>query len=178
MSEKVNRGDLIKAWWEKHIQDRESGRARGLAARLRRAEGVEPLAEPEVHELAAKLGLNRHGAKRLVDLVQVLAELREHSAQSLAARLGGRDEEARAMSPLRFQRLLRSREDEFATQVRRALALVDRTCNVAALGRDLLTWDHPEWGDAVRIRWSFDYFGASSARPENNTEAQDLEISP
>jgi hypothetical protein len=56
--------------------------------------------------------------------------------------------------------------------------MVDRNCNVAALGLDLLRWDHPELGDKVRVRWSFEYFGASSARLESNTETQDLEISP
>lgn len=177
MSENIDRGAIILRWWSEHIADRASGRARALAARLRRAEGVEVLAEPEVHMLAAVLHLQQRDAARLVLLAQALAEVRENSAQSLAQRLGGREKDDRAMSPLRFQRLLRSREDEFATQVRRALAMVERKCNVAVLGRDLLNWDHPEWGDNVRVRWSFDYFGASSARSENNTETQDLEIS-
>jgi CRISPR system Cascade subunit CasB len=178
MSGKTDRGVVIANWWSEHIADRASGRARALAARLRRAEGVEVLAEPEVHMLAAVLHLQQRDAARLVRLAQTLAGVRENSAQSLAQWLGGREKDDRAMSALRFQRLLRSREDEFATQVRRALAMVDRKCNVAALGLDLLRWDHPELGDEVRVRWSFGYFSASSARLESNTETQDLEISP
>lgn len=177
MSEKIDRGSLIAKWWGEHIADRDSGRARALAARLRRTNGVEVLAEPEVHVLAAMVGLKQQGALRLMRLAQVLAEVRTDDRATLAQRLGGRDADARAMSSLRFQRLLRSREDDFATQVRRALAMTDRKCNVAQLGRDLLNWDHPEWGDKARVRWSFEYFGASVAMPEENAETQDLEIS-
>lgn len=166
------RDDPIYEWWRDNIGDRNSGPARGLAARLRRAEGVEVLAEPEVHKLASSLRLGRPQADRLIRLAQVLAEVREHGPERLARRLGGSEP---AMSRLRFQRLLRSREDDFTTQVRRALALIDRSCNVGALGRDLLAWDDPDEGDRVRIRWSFDYFALpypnSSPTAQPNVEA-------
>lgn len=177
MNDKDGPGTVIAKWWRAHIADRESGRARALAARLRRAEGVAVLAEPEVHGLAAALRLRGQDAARLVALAQALAGVRENSAQTLAQRLGGRDKDDRVMSPLRFQRLLRSRDEEFSIQLRRALLMAGRECDVGALGRDVLAWDHSEWGDKVRTRWAFNYFGASDARTEQETEAQDLEIS-
>jgi len=168
MSEERGRGAIILSWWQTALADRGQGRARALAARLRRAGGVEALAEPEVHDLARRLGLGRgaRDAARLVRLVQVLAWVREHTGARLAARLGGHDP---ALSHLRFQRLMRAGPDEIAPALRRALPMVERSCNVAALGADLLDWDHPEWGEVARTRWCFEYFGA----PAPQTPAPD-----
>lgn len=160
-------GDIIFAWWKANIADRNSGRARALAARLRRSHGVEALAELDVHQLAGRLGLKANGAGRLVRLVQALAEVRENDGRRLAQRLGGQEP---ALSPLRFQRLLRARGDELTTALRRAVPMADRRCNVAALGPDLLNWDHTERGDRIRTDWCFDYFGASPRELDATTE--------
>lgn len=169
MSERDTRGAAILGWWQVNIGDRENGGARALAARLRRAGRIEALAEPEVHELARRLGLGPWpgDADRLVRLVQVLAEVRTHvggRAGRLAARFGGPEP---ALSSLRFQRLMRAEGEDLTAALRRALPMADRTCNLADLGTDLLGWDHPEWGDEIRARWCFEYFGAQA--PETHT---------
>ncbi|MDO5632326.1 MAG: type I-E CRISPR-associated protein Cse2/CasB [Paracoccus sp. (in: a-proteobacteria)] len=144
-------GQIIRNWWAAHLADRQSGAARGLAARLRRAQGTEVLAEPAVQDLARHL--DTRDALRLIALVQVLAELRFDAGLTLARRLGGPEP---ALSTARFQRLMRSDRDTLATALIRAIrSLSDPGCNIAALGRDLWFWN-----DKTRARWSFDYFAA------------------
>lgn len=152
-----NRGERVAAWWRTQLADRDSGAARGLAARLRRADALAALAEPAVQDLARQLGLGLAQAGVLERLARVLAELRENDAHSLARRLGGPEP---VMSHLRFQRLMRAEGEEFTTALRRAIVMAERRCNVARLAADLLVWDHPEWGEAARRRWIFDYFAA------------------
>lgn len=139
---------IILGWWSHALADRQSGRARALAARLRRASPVEALAEAEVHDLARRLNL-RDG-DRLARLVTLLAEVRTHVPQTLMRRLGGPEP---ALSPLRFQRLMRATDAELPDALRRAIGLAERSCNVAALGEDLLFWS-----EKTRGRWSFQYF--------------------
>ncbi|MBB5224292.1 CRISPR system Cascade subunit CasB [Amaricoccus macauensis] len=143
---------IILGWWSHALADRQSGRARALAARLRRASPVEALAEREVHDLAGALNL-RDGL-RLTRIVTLLAEVRTHSPQTLMQRLGGPDP---ALSPLRFQRLMRASVEELPDALRRAIGLAERSCNVAALGEDLLYWS-----EKTRLRWSFQYFGGAA----------------
>lgn len=163
-----DRGAIIRAWWQANIANRDSGRARALSARLNRAGPVEALAEAEVHDLAKALHLRdpeRPG--RLIRLVRVIAAVRENAPQRLAQRLGGAEP---VLSTLRFQRLVRATDDELTTGLRRVLPMVDRACNVAALGVDLLDWDHPERGDAIRAHWCFDYFGARAPSATGESE--------
>lgn len=164
MSEVETKSDIVTDWWRTHLANRDSGPARALSARLRRADPISALAEPEVHELAKRLDTRPEQAAVLVRLVQVLAHVREDDRQSLARRLGAG--ESRAMSTLRFQRLLRMRGEDLTEALRRALPMSDQRCNVRQLGWDLRLWDHPEEGDGVRMRWTFDYFGAS--KPETD----------
>lgn len=167
MSDGQGRGGRILGWWQVNIGNRDSGRARALAARLRRSGTIEALAEPEVHDLSRALSLR--DPERLVRLVQVLAQVRDHDPRRLAQRLGGPEP---AMSTLRFQRLLRASGEDLTMALVRALTMADRRCNVAALGEDLLDWDHPARGDRTRANWCFDYFGAPppGAEPRNSEE--------
>lgn len=150
-----SRGAIILGWWSTHLGNRETGRARALAARLRRADPVSALAEGEVHDLSRALGL-RDGAA-LARLACLLAEVREHSGQTLAQRLGGSEP---ILSTLRFQKLIRAEEPELTALMRRAIGMADGICNVASLGPDLL-----DWSEAVRMRWCFHYYGAQ--HPQN-----------
>lgn len=154
-SRNTGRGEIAADWWRGALADRDSGAARGLSARLRRADALGILAEPAVQLLARRLGLGALDAGRLVGLVQVLADLRTSDPAPLARRLGGE-----VLSPLRFQRLMRAEGEEFTLLLRRAIVMADRRCNVARLAGDLLAWDHPEAGDRIRAQWCFDYFGA------------------
>lgn len=157
MSEGHRKGPVAARWWRERLANRESGAARGLMARLRRADALGVLAEPAVQALARDLGLGPKHAGVLIRLAQVLAELREDASETLARRLGGAEP---VMSHLRFQRLLRAEGDEATTALRRAVLMADRRCNVDRLAADLLVWEHPEWGEAARRRWIFDYFAA------------------
>lgn len=145
-------GATILGWWARELGDRQSAAARGLAARLRRAGPVDALAERAVHDLARELSL-KDGA-RLAFLVRLLAEVREHEGRPLARALGGAEPK---MSELRFQRLMRADGDDLPEALRRAITLADRRCNVARLGGDLL-----HWGEDVRRRWCFDYYGVDA----------------
>ena len=158
--------ESIHNWWQSYIGNRDfSPASRALAARLRRATGVEALAERAVYELAQSLGLGKQDAdvNRLIRITTVLAEVRAHDQRNLAARLGEDD----ALSKLRFERLIRSTPDEIAAAVRRALPMVERRCNVGMLGADLFFWS-----DRVRANWCFEYFGAA---PPHNIPTEETE---
>lgn len=151
------RESLILSWWSRNLADRESGAARGLAARLRRATPLEALAEREVHDLSRALHL-RDGEK-LARLATLLAEVRTHTPQNLARRLGGSEP---AMSPLRFQDLIRAEEEDLTDAMRRAVRMADRACNVAALGASILDWSD----EKTRQKWWFHYYGAAAPGEE------------
>ncbi len=154
-------GAIALGWWSTNIGARESSSARALSARLRRAAPVTVLCEPAVQQLAKNLNYGPAQADRLVRLVSLLVEVREHVGTPLASRLGGIDP---ILSNLRFQRLMRADGDELTAQLRRAIGMADRRCNVAALANDVI-----HWGDKTRARWCFQYFGAD-APAENSKE--------
>ena len=147
----TDRRTVLRAWWHETIGARESSAARALAARLNRGDGVEILAERAVFDLARSLRLTTAPAV-LVPLVQVLAAVRRDEGGALPRRLGG---DPPVLSALRFQRLLRAEGADLAVQIRRALPIVDRACDVGRLGADLL-----DWTDTTRARWAFAYFDA------------------
>lgn len=149
----TNVGKEILSWWGSAL-NRETPRGRALSARLRRGTVIEILCEPEVHELSQKLN-SKNGAQ-LACLVSVLAEVRDHTKASLAYTFGGSDP---IMSNLRFQRLMRSRDDELAVALKRAIRMSGHRCNVASLGEDLLFWN-----EKTRMRWCFHYFGAEAPK--------------
>ena len=154
MSEEKRDGQIALSWWSRNIGNRDSGHARALSARLRRAGAIEALSERAVQELARDLGLGPGRAADLVRLVCLLAEVRTHDGATLARRLGGAEP---ALSGLRFQRLLRAEGDELVALMRRAIVIADRRCNVAALAEDLL-----RWSEGARERWCFHYYGADA----------------
>ncbi len=160
MSEKSKApGAVALGWWTVNIGQRDVPAARALVARLRRAAPMVVLSEPRVQELARDLDLRPHNAKEIVRLAVLLAEVRETSSEPLASRLGGDDP---MLSQLRFQRLMRAEGDDLTAQLRRAISMADRRCNVAALAADLLHWG------AARPRWCFQYYGADA--PQKNSE--------
>lgn len=170
-------GETVREWWVEHLRPEhhpkvreDTAAARALRARLRRpAAPVAVLAERAVNDLAQRLPFLRRADRvhDLIQVVQVLAAVKREGdgvrRERLAIRLGGAQEGADRprMSDLRFQRLIRSERGELGTALRRALPLADETCDVAALARDMLSWSDPERGEAVRMRWCFDYFGAT-----------------
>ena len=166
---------VVLGWWRTHLRPAEdTSAARALRARLRRAaSAAEALSEKPVFDLTERLPWLRAQPVALSTLVRVLAGVEAHDGRSLASQLGGRSgpDASRAMSELRFQRLLRTAPEDLAVALRRALPLADARCHVGRLGRDILNWDDPERGERARIDWCFDYFNATRERaPTTETE--------
>lgn len=162
-------GQIILSWWGRdlgHNPDFDNGAARKARAELRRADNPsEVLALEATHRLhrglvgagAGPRFAGSGGPERLALIAAVIAGLDAHARRSLAARFGEKQDDRPRLSHLRFQRILRAGEAwELAVRLRRALPLAGRTANVAGLGNDLLYW-----GEDVRNRWCFDYFGAT-----------------
>ncbi|MCJ1903244.1 type I-E CRISPR-associated protein Cse2/CasB [Paracoccus versutus] len=158
-----NPGQIAFGWWRRHLRpDDDTGQARALRARLRRADHVtDVLAEGLVIELHDRLAETPSWCAEpltLAALAQVLARVERHEGRRIAQAFGEGD--PKALSALRFQRLIRSDDrQELATGLRRALPLIGGACNVAALAEDILFW-----GEKPRIRWCFDYYGAAPPR--------------
>ncbi|WP_227284944.1 type I-E CRISPR-associated protein Cse2/CasB [Boseongicola sp. H5] len=160
------KGSIIGLWWATHIHA-QTGAARALGARLRRAERLsEVLANAEVIDLGRDLCLS--DPARLALIAQTVAAVKERG-ESLPRAFGRESGDRRLLSELRFQRLLRADPDGLRRGLRRALPLVDHRCDVAALGSDLF-----HWGEHVRTRWCFDYFGGT-APPRLTPETEETD---
>ena len=166
-------GGICLGWW-RWLTDKNIGRSRSDLARLKRAGGeVDTLAIRAVHDLNLQLAAAGYGLRqqpgRLVLITGTLAQVKEHTGVRLAQHMGAGD--PKALSEIRFDRLIRTHNPaELATQLRRALAVVEHRANVARLARDLLYW-----GDATRAAWCFDYYGASHAAPESVRTSEETE---
>lgn len=148
-------GAVALGWWGRALRPAEDGgAARALRARLRRARGAaDALAEQAVIDLYDRLG-GRVAPDALAALAQVLAHVERHEGRRVASAFGAGD--PKALSPLRFQRLIRADDrGALAQGLRRALPMIGHSCNVPALAADLVFWAVP-----VRVRWCFDYYGA------------------
>ncbi len=80
-----------------------------------------------------------------------------------AVRMGQGDRPT--VSPMRFQKLVRSDRDELMNPLRRALAQIDFRCNAGRLASDLFYW-----GDDVKARWCLQYYGDAQP-PQTSTTA-------
>ena len=75
------------------------------------------------------------------------------------------------MSALRFRRLMAAEsEQELMRQMRNAVMLLNGTANIKDIGEACYFWN-----DTTRIRWTYDYWGASDAAP-NAAPNDDKEI--
>lgn len=165
-------GENLLRWWRKNLRPEEgdTAAARALRAKLRRADSaLEVLSEPAVYQLANALPFLRNRPQDLARLAQVLASVKSHNKKRLAQVLGTGTPPP--FSTQRFQRLIRTNEDGLATALRRALPQAGETCDVAALGQDLLNWN-----EQTRIRWCFDYFGAAHPGATGKDDAAGKDI--
>lgn len=165
MTERPNITKAAFYWWNRELSDHGPGRM--ARAQLRRCSTpAEALALPVTHSLHTALGVALiHRADTLALIAVALANVRHSDARRAAERMGA------TLSALRFQALIRAKEPGVLFQpLRRALAQIDGRANVGALTQDLFYW-----GDKVRNRWCFEYYGAGHAEP-TNTENIEPEI--
>ena len=153
-------------WWAGlNPGEGQSGSQRAALARLRRAATpLEVMQQPEALRLIAKLS---HSADLVATLAGILAFVRATDDRNLARAVGraalDSDVPRPALSESRFRRLLQVPPDELMEPMRRVVRLADKnTLNVLDLSHSVLYW-----GDRVKRRWIFDYYGvAASIRSE------------
>lgn len=144
--------DVAEEWWE-DLKERRAARAR-----LRRAKTLlEIMQEPEALRLIERLPIN---PDRVAMLAGILAWVRDNDDQLVARAIGrtSLDEEDAPVSEARFRRLLQARDDELMEAMRRLVRLTKGKANVRDLSFAVLYW-----GDRVKKRWIFQYYGVSDS---------------
>ncbi len=162
---KPSSASIAYDWWRSlnPADSVQSGRHRAALARMRRAATpIEVMQEPEALRLIARLP--RH-PDRVAILAGVLAFVRETEERRVARAIGRDaldDEHSALLSENRFRRLLQSNRNELMDPMRRLVRMAKGTLNVHDLSRAILYW-----GDDMKKRWIFDYYGvADSIRSE------------
>ncbi len=178
-------GQKVLEWWN-GLQPKtdKSGKVTspgdpGALARLRRASSpIDALTEEQAIRLAKRLGASLDDQARLARigaLAAVLTHVKTHRdkddkkrAQHMARQLGPDSKGDNAvMSSLRFQRLIAAREPaDLMREMRGAVKLLKGTANIRDIG-DAFYW----WSDKTRIAWTYDYWGAGDADPDNTAKA-------
>ena len=168
-----NGADVVVEWWRDLVSEepgrRETrGSRRAALARLRRAATpIDVMQEPEALRLIRRLSWD---PDRAAILAGVLAFVREPDERPIARAVGREsfDEKDKAlMSEARFRRLLQTPGNELMDPLRRLIRLTKGKANVRDLSSSVLYW-----GDRVKKRWIFDYYGVSdSLRPPGNVSS-------
>ena len=163
--------DVAYDWWN-GLRDG-SGRHRASLAHMRQAHTpLDIVQEPAALLLVTRLRPFGCDDDRVAILAGVLALVREDQ-KALVPRALGRssldDERSARLSEGRFRRLMQADADELLPQMRRLVQLAGGTANVRDLADGILYW-----GDRVRKKWTFEYYGVGSATPgAADTVAQD-----
>ena len=168
-----NGADVAVEWWRDLVSEESGRRAtpgarRAVLARLRRAATlIDVMQEPEALRLIRRLSWD---PDRAAILAGVLAFVREPDERPIARAVGREsfDEKDKAlMSEARFRRLLQTPGNELMDPLRRLIRLTKGKANVRDLSSSVLYW-----GDRVKKRWIFDYYGVSdSLRPPGNVSS-------
>lgn len=171
--------ERARSWWsdlQRYAADEKRNPTADTAAlaRLRRCAGpAEAMGEAATLDLFRRLGLsNARDLPRVAVIAMVLAHVRtdktrdETTKRTLSAiQSVGRSKpdapDSARMTPLRFRRLLACRHDgDLVGEMRRFVALAGKAVNVGDLAASLFFW-----GECIRARWAFDYYGAGYAAP-------------
>ena len=151
-------GDIAYDWWSRLVSG-ESGHHRAALARIRRAgTPLEVIQEPVALRLVVQLGT--FNPDRVAVLAGVLAHVRKSPPAPLpraVGRSGLDDEHSAVLSAGRFRRLLQAEPHELLDQLRRVVAMSKGEANVRHLAAGIL-----HWGDAVKQRWIFEYYGVAA----------------
>ena len=162
-----NGNAIAEAWWRELTSHEAAGRVtrgarRAALANLRRAgTPLEVIQEPEALRLITRLP--HENPDRVATLAGILAFVRESDAGSVARAIGRTsldDEESAIMSESRFRRLMQVPGDELMGAMRRLVRLTKGKANVSDLSFAVL-----RWGDGVKKRWIFDYYGVHEPGP-------------
>ena len=137
-----------------------SGPARAAIARMgRAATPIEVMQEPEALRLVARLPRD---PERVAVLAGVLAHVRESDERRVARAVGRKsldDDRSALLSDSRFRRLLQTPGAELMEPMRRLARMAKGKLNVHDLASAVLYW-----GDGVKKRWIFDYYGVADLR--------------
>ena len=164
-TERQNGAAIAAEWWRDLLSEEPGRRAtrgtrRAALARLRRAATpIEVMQEPEALRLIRRLSWA--APERVAILAGILAYVREPDDQRIARAVGREsldDEDSALMSEARFRRLLQASGEELMEPLRRLVRLTKRKANVCDLASSVLYW-----GDKVRKRWIFEYYGVSDS---------------
>jgi len=165
-------GSVATSWWQElnPPDGLRTGNERAALAHLRRAgTPLEAVRETATLSLIQRLPHYRN-KDRIAALAGVLAWVRENDDRPVARVIGrgSLDNSDAVMSEVRFRRLLHAADDgELMDAMRRLVRLADRKVNVRDLSNSVLYW-----GDGVRKRWIFDYYGVGIATPTASSTAQ------
>ena len=155
--------DIAAEWWRDLVSEESGRRAtrgarKAVLARLRRAATpIDVMQEPEALRLIRRLPRD---PERAAILAGVLAFVREPDSQPIARVVGptSLDEDDGLLRRVRFRRLLQTPGNELMDPLRRLVRLTKRKANVRDLSSSVLYW-----GDSVKKRWIFDYYGVSDS---------------
>jgi CRISPR type I-E-associated protein CasB/Cse2 len=174
---------IAKSWWsalnnKEHVD-------RAALAKLRRCENaVEAATVLQGLRLARKLGCDKPGtqdARAALELAILLAHVREDDPLPLMRAAGWKSfpgdkketdapsEQRPLLSELRFRRLLQTTRAERLEAFKRLVHQLKGKARVADLTDSYLNWDDKVLGDKVRERWAFDYYAASAAKSDTDT---------
>ena len=141
------------------------GARRSARARLRRARmPLEVMQEPEALRLIEEL--SDEDPERVAILAGILAFVDGNDDRKIARAIGRNtlDEDDAIVSEARFRRLLQTPGDELLDPMRRLVRLTKGKVNVCDMSISVL-----HWGDGVRKRWIFDYYGVPVGAPPQET---------
>lgn len=164
-------GSIAAEWWrELNPEDgKRTGLQRAALAHLRRTRTpLDAMREAAALRLVQRLPYC--DADRVAALAGILAWVRENNDSQPLARSVGRkslDDTEADLSEGRFRRLMQvERDEELMDAMRRLVRLANGTVNVRDLSGSVLYW-----GDRVRKRWIFDYYGVGRAAPSDSSTA-------
>lgn len=182
MSDSRRAEDIAAEWWQEMSFERSSGglrRAGGAKraglAKLRRSEGpIDALALPEAIDLYRRLRRADPNVDpdRVAALAVALANLRpelenlkpDRRVPKVFARRSFDETDSAALSEARFRRLLQADGTELLEAFRRLIRLLDGRAEPRSLADAIL-----HWGDRIRQRWIFEYYGVPIAAPHSGT---------
>jgi CRISPR system Cascade subunit CasB len=174
--------EVARKWWRTQCRPGpDTSAARATRAKLRRAgDWQAAMLIPAGILLVKQLGLaeakQQGRIETTLSLAHVLSHVEEDSRVPLmravgfktTPRPGAKETEPPRLSRQRFERLLKSSDDELPKALVRLVRLMDGKANVAELTSVMMGWFTQSRKDRICRDWAFDYYAASDAKPETD----------